>query len=120
MTKIKATEVKTQTKVGPHIYDITFVPHKIEMEDGGLAVGTCNSFEFEIAIYIKRKIPALIEAFLHEHIHAIATEKLLPLSEEQVDQLGVGLAGLLLDNQHIFGSVFIDYFQGIKDSSEKK
>jgi len=65
----------------------------------------------EIHIADERSNVSLTETLIHEACHGIAEERRLTLTEYQIDQLAVGLTGVIVDNPKIFGKQILELWK---------
>lgn len=92
-------EIPSEVRIGGLNIEIVEM-HGIEMmEEGRYGLYRPASQRIELCANISHGLK--VQTLLHEIIHAIAFDRLLPLKEREVDQLANGLLSFILDNDLI-------------------
>lgn len=98
-------KIPRSVKIGAYRYKIKWVNSLIVDEDD--CYGNCDANECIIFLRkdIKNNPVRLQEVFLHECLHAIEHSYGMDLPETTINQLGLGLINLILDNKIEFSFV---------------
>ena len=99
---------KTTTKVGARKYTVEIVAEL--REDGKQLLGLVDYSKGNIYIVNHMSKEHIMDTFLHEHLHAIAEERSVDLTEREVTQLASGLTAFIVDNPKLFGKTFEECF----------
>lgn len=102
----------TTTKLGIHTYTVSYPDQLINRDTHQPLFGRVLNEPQTIELLSIMQPSRLFEVLLHEQLHVIADDFGMDLGEDAVRQLTMGLSALLTNNPHIYGTLFLDIWEG--------
>jgi hypothetical protein len=92
----------TEIKVGPIIYEVKEVANLLDADGAQKLLGNIRYKDCSIQIEPDQNFQSKRVVLIHEALHAVATQGILNLSEEQIEKLAYGVAEIIPQIKHLW------------------